>query len=55
MPKTKTIITIAHRLSSMIPEKIIVMQDGKVMQEGAHEELIKLMESTKIFIKIYKP
>lgn len=41
--KDKTIITIAHRLSSIIDsEKIIVMQDGKVMQEGAHEELIKI-------------
>jgi ATP-binding cassette subfamily B protein len=41
--KEKTIITIAHRLSSIInAQRIIVMQEGKIAQEGAHQDLIKI-------------
>ena len=39
----RTVITIAHRLSTLrIADKIIVIQDGVVAEEGTHDELLKL-------------
>lgn len=41
--KGKTAIVIAHRLSTVRnADKIIVVQDGKVAEEGNHEQLISL-------------
>lgn len=41
--KGKTAIVIAHRLSTVRnADKIIVIQDGKVAEEGNHEQLISL-------------
>lgn len=38
--KNKTIIIIAHRLSTVVnADKIVVMQQGKVIEQGSHEEL----------------
>ncbi|RYU91980.1 peptidase domain-containing ABC transporter [Mucilaginibacter terrigena] len=38
----KTIIIIAHRLSTVMnADKIIVLQTGKLMEEGTHHELMK--------------
>ncbi|MBD3841834.1 MAG: ABC transporter ATP-binding protein [Campylobacterales bacterium] len=38
--KNKTVITIAHRLSTVKnADKIFVLQDGKIVQSGTHEEL----------------
>ena len=35
-----TIIVIAHRLSTIInADRILVMKDGKLIEEGSHEEL----------------
>lgn len=42
----KTIIVIAHRLSTVQrADKIIVMKDGQVAEEGTHHELIQLQQA----------
>jgi ABC-type multidrug transport system fused ATPase/permease subunit len=39
----RTVITIAHRLSTLRnADKIIVVKDGVVAEEGTHEELLDL-------------
>lgn len=39
--KNKTLIVIAHRLSSVVDaDKILVVEDGKIKEEGTHQELI---------------
>jgi ATP-binding cassette subfamily B protein len=41
--KGKTAIIITHRISSMANfDKIIVMEDGKILESGTHERLIEL-------------
>ncbi len=38
----RTVIVIAHRLSTVVnADKIVVMQDGGVVEEGTHEELAR--------------
>lgn len=38
----KTVIAIAHRLSSIIGmDKIVVMQEGLIQEEGTHDELVQ--------------
>jgi len=42
LTKNKTTLVIAHRLSTIIrANKIIVLDDGKVVDTGTHEELLK--------------
>lgn len=37
----KTVILIAHRLSTIINvDKILVMQKGKIIESGSHDQLI---------------
>ena len=39
--KGRTVIMIAHRLSTLVDaDKIIVLKDGVVAEEGTHEALI---------------
>lgn len=40
--ESKTLISISHRLSSCrMCDRILVLDEGRVAQEGAHEELVK--------------
>ena len=49
--KNHTIIIIAHRLSTVIDcDQMILMDDGKIVATGTHDELIK---NSKIYGKLY--
>ena len=38
----KTVIAIAHRLSTIAAmDRLIVMDDGKIIEDGSHEMLLK--------------
>ena len=51
LTKDKTTIVIAHRLSTILnSNKIFVMDSGKVIDQGNHEELIK---SSEIYNNFY--
>lgn len=40
--ESKTLISISHRLSSCrMCDRILVLDEGRAAQEGAHEELVK--------------
>ena len=42
LTKNKTIIMIAHRLQTVRhADQILVMDEGKIVQKGTHEELMK--------------
>jgi ATP-binding cassette subfamily B protein len=46
--KDKTTLIIAHRLSTIVDaDRIIVIDDGKIIEEGTHEELISLNSKYK--------
>ena len=50
--KNKTVITIAHRLSTVKnANKIYVLNDGKLVQRGTHEELEQEQGHYKEFLK----
>lgn len=41
--KDKTVIIISHRFSTVRKaDRIIVLNDGKIIEEGSHSELIKM-------------
>ncbi|MDE5931481.1 MAG: ABC transporter ATP-binding protein/permease, partial [Lachnospiraceae bacterium] len=52
LKKSKTIVIIAHRLSTVInADKILVMDRGKVVETGTHQELIDM---DGIYANLYK-
>jgi ATP-binding cassette subfamily B protein len=45
--KDKTVIVIAHRLSTIMQmDRIIVLENGKITEQGKHEELLKVEDGT---------
>ena len=48
MKNTYTILIIAHRLSTVInADRLLYIEDGKIMDEGTHEELLKKNKNYK--------
>ncbi|MDO4672885.1 MAG: hypothetical protein Q4A76_08220 [Porphyromonadaceae bacterium] len=49
--KEKTVIFIAHRISTIVDaDKIYVLENGKVIEEGNHIELLK---NNKVYRKMF--
>ena len=45
--KNKTVVVIAHRLSTIMEmDRIIVLENGVITEQGKHEELIKAKQGT---------
>ena len=43
MSKTKTTLVIAHRLATVLKaDRIIVMDEGRIVETGTHKELVKM-------------
>ena len=52
LSKNRTTIVIAHRLSTIKnADRIIVIDDGRILEQGTHEELLK---SNGIYAKLYQ-
>lgn len=53
LTKGRTIITIAHRLATIEQaDQILVVDDGRIVQKGAHKELISVESRYREFIQI---
>ena len=51
--ENRTVIVIAHRLSTILSsDKIVVMNDGKILDIGKHEELLNRNEKYQILYKL---
>lgn len=51
--KNKTVIVIAHRMRTIVnADKIILLKDGEVYEEGTHEELMKNKKEYKKMIDL---
>jgi ABC-type multidrug transport system fused ATPase/permease subunit len=51
--KDRTTFCIAHRLSTIIHADVIfVLVDGRIVEQGRHEELMKL---GGVYFKLYEP
>ena len=50
--KQKTVIIVAHRLSTVKnADNIIVLEDGEVMEQGSHSQLVALKGAYYYLIK----
>ena len=50
--KSRTTVTIAHRLSTIKKaDKIIVLRDGKVVEEGTHDQLLQIRGVYKALVQ----
>ena len=55
LTKGKTIVTIAHRLATIEQaDQILVVDDGRVVQCGTHQELVKVPGKYRDFVDIRK-
>ena len=53
LTRNKTLITIAHRLSTIRnADQILVVEEGKIVQSGTHEELEKQQGIYKRFLML---
>lgn len=53
LTKGKTIITIAHRLATIEnADQILVVEDGRIVQQGTHQELVRRPGRYLDFIKV---
>jgi ABC-type multidrug transport system fused ATPase/permease subunit len=51
----RTSVVIAHRLSTVRKaDKIIVIQDGKVLEEGTHDSLIAMNGAYANFVNLQR-
>ena len=50
LQKNYTILIIAHRLSTIVhSNRILVLEDGKIVAEGTHDELLKTKEYKQLY------
>lgn len=56
LSKNKTVIMVSHRLNNVkSASKIFFLKDGKILEEGQHEDLLKLNGNyCKLFLKQYE-
>ncbi|CAO0795626.1 unnamed protein product [Mucor circinelloides] len=55
MTKDRTTLVIAHRLSTIVnADLILVVKDGKVVEQGSHEELIKRGDEGGIYYEMWQ-
>ena len=53
LTRGKTIITIAHRLATIQnADRILVVEDGRIAQQGTHQELMSQEGTYRNFIEI---
>ena len=53
--KNRTVIMIAHRLSSIRGvDEILVVEDGRVIERGSNEKLMKVCGSYKKYVNLYE-
>ena len=53
LAKNKTVLFVTHRISAAaLADSIIVFDKGKIVQDGTHEELLKVEEG--LYAKLYK-